>query len=39
LNKRNKTTKKEFKAKIPMPTKNKWLNPTDNFGKLERGVV
>jgi hypothetical protein len=22
-----------------MQTKNKWLYPTDNFGKLERGVV
>ena len=21
------------------PTKNKWLYPTDNFGKLEKGVV
>jgi hypothetical protein len=22
-----------------MKTKNKWLYPTDNFGKLEKGVV
>ncbi|MGV8944894.1 MAG: hypothetical protein ACOH1N_00565 [Lutibacter sp.] len=22
-----------------MPTKNKWLYPTDNFGKMEKGVV
>ena len=22
-----------------MPTKNKWLNPTDSFGKMEKGVV
>ena len=24
--------------KIYIPTKNKWLNPTDNFGKFEKGV-
>ncbi|AUC22187.1 hypothetical protein BTO15_08805 [Polaribacter sejongensis] len=24
--------------KIYTSTKNKWLNPTDNFGKFEKGV-
>jgi len=26
-------------SKHQMTTKNKWLYPNDNFGKLERGVV
>jgi hypothetical protein len=25
-------------SKHKISTKNKWLNPKDNFGKLERGV-
>jgi hypothetical protein len=25
-------------SKHKISTKNKWLNPEDNFGKLERGV-
>ena len=25
-------------SKRKISTKNKWLNPEDNFGKLERGV-
>jgi len=33
----NKTNKKVIKQE--MPTKNKWLYTTDNFGKLEKGVV
>jgi hypothetical protein len=37
LFKRNNTDKKVIQPKIP--TKNKWLYPTDNFGKMERGVV
>ena len=34
--------KRNNKQKLIQPkikTKNKWLYPTDNFGKLERGVV
>lgn len=30
-------TAKEIK--LEMPTKNKWLYPTDEFGKMEKGVV
>ena len=25
--------------KVLVVTKNKWLYPTDNFGKMEKGVV
>ena len=35
--KRKNTNQKVIKPK--MPTKNKWLYPIDNFGKLEKGVV
>jgi hypothetical protein len=35
--KRNKTNQKVIKP--VMHTKNKWLNPEDNFGKMEKGVV
>ena len=42
-NKGNKINKIVIKPKmatnIPIPTKNKWLYTTDNFGKLEKGVV
>ena len=42
-NKGNKTNKIVIKPKMatntPIPTKNKWLYTTDNFGKLENGVV
>ena len=37
LNKRDNTNQKVI---MPvMHTKNKWLNPEDNFGKMEKGVV
>jgi len=35
--KRKNTNEKVIKPK--MPTKNKWLYPTDNFGKMKKGVV
>jgi len=37
LNKRDNTNQKAIKPVIH--TKNKWLNPEDNFGKMEKGVV
>jgi hypothetical protein len=37
LYKRNKTNQKVIKP--VMHTKNKWLYPSDNFGKMEKGVV
>jgi len=35
--KKNNTKQEVIPPKIE--TKNKWLYPTDNFGKLEKGVV
>ncbi len=35
-------TEKNTKQKVVQPkapAKNKWLNPTDSFGKMEKGVV
>ena len=37
LRKINNSNKKVIQPK--MPTKNKWLYPTDSFGKMEKGVV
>lgn len=34
--------KTDFKSSIEMPKelgKNKWLHPTDEFGKMEEGIV
>lgn len=33
------TTEKKEKKKYLISKKNPWLNPKDNFGKLERGKV
>jgi len=32
-------TQKKEKKKYVISEKNPWLNPTDNFGKLEKGKV
>lgn len=37
LTKKSKPQKK--KSQPEMSIENKWLNPTDSFGKMERGVV
>jgi hypothetical protein len=37
--KRKPSLKKDKKQAIKTPTKNKWLYPSDEFGKLEEGVV
>ena len=37
--KNNKTQSRIGFIKHKISKKNKWLYPTDNFGKLEKGVV